>query len=340
MTGIIVTVGPMIATEKEINIILSKHVSNFWINYGLKKDSLKYLRQLNAVREKKQIPLYIYLELPGSRCRHSKIKGSFIEDETLFIYDENDNIEDIDKHYMTMSGLRKVIDEFQIGEKIYYEDGLYIFSIKKIDVEKKRLEVSCDLCCKDKCIITEGSAVSFDGTEKNYEVIRDIDRSFLKKIKEEKMIPDFIAVSFCKNSNDVENVKKEIENILGKKIKLLVKIQNYSAVKNIKEIISCADGIVIERGDLIYVLNDQLPYMQQTIIEMARQENKTVIVASGFMSEFSRTSTINRSEQSDVYRLKEERGDFLLLTKETGKAPHALATIDEINKILSSGDII
>lgn len=336
MSGIIATVGPSIATENNINILLKKKVVDFWVNYGLQKNSFNYLSLLNKVREKKHIPLNIYLELPGSRCRHGKKKGELLEDETYFIYDKNENIDDNDEHYMVMSGLGEIINEFEIGEKIYYEDGLVIFSIKNIDIEKKRLTVICNLYSKNS-VITEGSAVSFDGIEKSYEVIRNEDRVFLKNIKEAKMIPDFIAVSFCKNDSDVKNVRNEIENILEKNIKLLVKIQNHSSVKNIEKIISCADGIVIERGDLIYVLNDQLPFVQQTIIEKARYEKKTVIVASGFMSEFSRTSTINRSEQSDVYRLQEEGGDFLLLTKETGKAPHAVATIDEINKILSSG---
>ena len=112
------------------------------------------------------------------------MKGNFLEDGTYFIYDENDNIDDNDEHYMTMSGLNKIINEFKIGEKIYYEDGLYIFSVKNIDVEKKRLNVSCDLCCKERCIITEGSAVSFDGDEKKFEIIRDVDRSFLKKLND------------------------------------------------------------------------------------------------------------------------------------------------------------
>lgn len=337
MTEIIVTVGQMIASEKEISRLLEKKVINYWVNYGLKKNSFEYIRLLHKMREKSQKPLDIYLELPGSRCRHIKKMGEIKEDETYMLYDENAK-RDGEKNYMVISGLQNIMDDLVIGEKIYYEDGLCICSIKEIDKSRKRLCISCDISCDANSMISEGSAVSFDGFDKSYEVLRDEDRNFLRRIQKDNMFPDFFVVSFCKNKDDVKKARDEITAILDSDIKLLAKIQNRSSIENIDEIITCTEGVVIERGDLLYVLDDyQLPYIQDTIIKKAKQEKRLVIVASGFMSEFSRTSIINRSEQSDVYRLKEECGDFVLLTKETGKAPHAFATIDAVQKILGLG---
>ena len=46
--------------------------------------------------------------------------------------------------------------------------------------------------------------------------------------------------------NDV----KELRNLIGSKAAIIAKIEKPSAVKNIKEIIEEADGIMIARGDL------------------------------------------------------------------------------------------
>lgn len=337
MTEIIVTVGQMIASESEISKLLKRKVTNYWVNFGLMKNSFGYICLLHKMKKASQVPLNIYLELPGSRCRHIKKIGDIKEDKTYMLYDGNAK-RDGEQNYMLMSGLQDIMDDLVIGEKIYYEDGLCICSIKQIDKNRKRLLISCDISCDANSMISEGSAVSFNGFDKSYEVLRDEDRNFLKRMQKDNMLPDFFVVSFCKNKDDVIKARNEITTILGCDIKLLAKIQNQSSVKNIDEIINSTEGVVIERGDLLYVLDDyQLPYIQHMIIEKTKQEKKIAIVASGFMSEFSRTSIMNRSEQSDVYRLKEECGDFLLLTKETGKAPHAFATIDAIQKILELG---
>lgn len=336
MTEIIATVGQMIASETEINKFLEKKVTNYWINYGLKRNSFVYISLLNKIKMKSQVPLAMYLELPGSRCRHVKQIGEILEDNIYMLYDENAK-RNGEKNCMIMSGLCDIIDDLEIGEKIYYEDGLCICSIRQIDKEKKRVLISCDISC-DASMISEGTAVSFNGVDKSYEVIRQKDKDFLEKLRKERIVPDFFVVSFCRDRNDVKTAKNKIAAIFNQDIRLLVKIQSRLSVENIDEIIDCAEGIVVERGDLIYTLNKDyyLPCVQRMIIEKAKEAKKISIVASGFMSEFSRTSIMNRSEQSDVYRLKEEGADYLLLTKETGKAPHAFATINAIQNILQS----
>lgn len=337
MTGIIATVGKVIASKDEISKLTKIKVVNYLVNYGLKYDSFKYICLLHEIKKGTQERLNVFLELPGSRCRHVKAIGEIAEDKTYMLYDECADTQG-EKNYMVMSGLYDIIDDLVVGEKIYYEDGLSIFSIKQIDKNKKRLCISCDKACDASSMISEGSAVSFDGLDKSYKVVRQNDKDFLRQLQTAKMIPDYIVLSFCKNKSDVEMARKEIETIFGQSVKILAKIQNRSSVENIDEIIDCTEGVVVERGDLIYTLEDfRLPCIQRMIIEKAKQKEKISIVASGFMSEFSRTSIMSRSEQSDVYRLKEEHGDYLLLTKETGKAPHALATVDAIQKILNVG---
>ena len=339
MTEIIATVGPAIANKNQLNKLIDKNVLDYWVNYGLKKNSLQYIRLICELKNEKQVPLKLYLELPSNRCRHVKQKGEIKEDYTYRLYDEDaDNIQG--DNYLVMSGLMNILDCLEIGEKIIYEDGLCIVSVKGLDTAKKKyISVICDKACDNSSgKITEGSAVSFDGTDKNFTIIREKDINFLKKLYHENLIPDFFSVSFCKNRNDVEQARHIIEKIFERKIRLLAKIQSNCAVEYVDEIIESTEGIVIERGDLLYTLKEgsYLPQVQHYILKKAKQRDKIAIVSSGFMSEYSRTAIMNRAEQSDVYRLYEEGGEYLLLTRETGKAPHAIATVDAIQKIMRS----
>lgn len=342
MTNIIATVGPAIARESELNKLIKKNVMDYWVNYGLKKNSHQYVQLICKLRDEKKIPLRFYFELPSNRCRHIRQHGKIKEDQTYKLYDEH--VKDMhEENYLVMGGLANIMSNLEVGEKIIYEDGLCIVSIKELDTfEKGYISVTCDKACGNfNGGITEGSAVSFDGADKEFELIREKDIYFLEQLYQENLIPDFFAISFCKNGNDVQEVRCKIEEILHRKIKVLTKIQSKCAVECIDEIIEFSDGVVVERGDLIYALQEDsyLPQIQRMILEKAKRKKKIAIVSSGFMSEYSKTSIMNRAEQSDVYRVCEEGGDFLLLTRETGKAPHAIATVDAIQKILKGDQL-
>lgn len=335
-TNVIATLGPMIASEEEIFTLINKGVTDFWIDYGLKNADI-YIRLLKNIMNKQQINLY--LDFPSSRCCHLQSKGEIVVDHEYDLYDESDVINK-DENYLTMRGLRAVLPNLEIGEKIYYNDKLYIFGIREIDEKNNRLVVSCEKMNDSTSVDSNTSNwISFDGMDKKYDILRNIDREILLRLKKKNILPDYIALSFCKDQNDVVSTRREIQGIFGKDIKILVKLQNRSSVNHIDEIITCSEGIVIDREDLVYAIEAyRLPEIQQIIIKKAKEKKKKSILCGSYMSEFSKTLNVNTAEQSDVYRVKEEGGDFILLTKETSYASHAIATVEEIYRIIR-GDI-
>lgn len=336
MPRIIATVGPMIAQEKELNKLIARGVNDYWVDNGLKQ-SFRYMRLLNKYKSTKPNSITVYLDLPSSRCRHVKLSGEIIDDRAYTIFDEKSSISKEDD-YLVMSGLQDIITHLHVGEKIYYEDGLCVFSIREINVEKSMIIAVCDkMFEKEKqSTIRVNSSISFDGEDKPYSVLRKSDLEFLTKCRDNNIKPDYIALSFCKNENDIIQAISQIR-LIFEDVLFLVKIQTREAIHRIDSIIDNSDGIVIERGDLIYLLQDfSLPFIQKLIIDKAHNSKKKSVVANGFMSEYARASLLSRAEQSDVYRLLEEGADYILLTKETGMLDHPIATIDAINMIFNS----
>lgn len=60
---------------------------------------------------------------------------------------------------------------------------------------------------------------------------------------------DYIAASFTRSKEDVIALRKFINYNGGHGIRIIAKIENIEGVENFNEILRCADGIMVARGD-------------------------------------------------------------------------------------------
>jgi pyruvate kinase len=69
------------------------------------------------------------------------------------------------------------------------------------------------------------------------------------------------------------------------------------ALKNLKEIIEASDGVMVARGDLgVQVPLEQIPAIQEAIVELCRNLNKPVIVASQLLESMVEYPPLTRAE--------------------------------------------
>ena len=61
---------------------------------------------------------------------------------------------------------------------------------------------------------------------------------------------DFIAVSFVKSSDVINNLKSYVMSRADKVIEIIAKVESYDSVPNIQEIVDASDAIMVARGDL------------------------------------------------------------------------------------------
>ena len=61
---------------------------------------------------------------------------------------------------------------------------------------------------------------------------------------------DFIAVSFVKGPDVINNLKSYLASRAGGSIEVIAKVESYDSVPNIPEIVAASDAVMVARGDL------------------------------------------------------------------------------------------
>ena len=99
---------------------------------------------------------------------------------------------------------------------------------------------------------------------------------------------------------------------------VIAKIESIDSLKNLEEIIRASDGAMVARGDMgAQVPLEQVPSIQQKIVQLCRQLNKPVIVASQLLESMIEYPTPTRAEVADVSEAVRQRADALMLSGES-----------------------
>jgi pyruvate kinase len=104
-------------------------------------------------------------------------------------------------------------------------------------------------------------------------------------------------------------------NDVFRSIKVVAKIESLESLHNLEEIVKASDGIMVARGDLgVEIPLEQIPTVQEDIINICRQQNKPVIVASQLLQSMVEYPTPTRAEVKNnlyIYDDHKPRSEFL-----------------------------
>ena len=146
---------------------------------------------------------------------------------------------------------------------------------------------------------------------------------------------DYIAVSFPRSAEDIENARGLIL-AAGGGAGVIAKIERAEALDSAPDLIAASDCIMIARGDLGVEIGDaRLPPAQKHLIATARSQHRAVITATQMMESMIEHSMPTRAEVFDVANAVLDGTDAVMLSGETSvglnpdKAVAAMARICE-----------
>jgi pyruvate kinase len=144
---------------------------------------------------------------------------------------------------------------------------------------------------------------------------------------------DYIAVSFVGKPEDVLECRKIIKSFGGTQ-KIIAKIERAVALTMLDDIVAVTDAVMVARGDLgNEVPLEQIPFVQDRIIESSKRLHKPVIVATQMLLSMVESDTPTRAEVADVTTALLEGADAVMLSEESAKGHYPVQAVAMMAKI-------
>ena len=244
----------------------------------------------------------------------------------LFTLTTEDIVGDESKVSITYAGL---VEDVQVGSTILVDDGLIGLKVK----EKKGKEIVCTVINGGE--LGERKGVNVPNVPVRLPAITDKDREDIRFGVEQEI--DFIAASFVRNAECILEIKAFLRECGAPYIPIIAKIENAEGIKNIDEIIRCADGIMVARGDLgVEIPAEEVPYLQKMMIQKCNDNYKPVITATQMLDSMIRNPRPTRAEVTDVANAVYDGTDAVMLSGETAQGKYPLEALQMMVHIVEN----
>jgi len=147
---------------------------------------------------------------------------------------------------------------------------------------------------------------------------------------------DYLALSFVRQADDVEALRKEIARHNGHQ-QIISKIETAAAIEVIDEIIAASDAILVARGDLgVEMELARVPLLQKSITRQSRLAAKPVIIATEMLQSMVESPTPTRAEVSDIANAVLDKADAVMLSAETAIGRFPVGAVQTMSNIIAA----
>jgi pyruvate kinase len=324
-TKIVATLGPSSSTTSVIRDLYNAGVDVFRLNFshGNHEIHKKNASIIRSIEQESFRYVAIMMDLQGPKIRIGVFEDGqvLLRNGAKFILDNNSNLGSSMRVTLPHP---EIFRHIKAGVEILLDDGKIRLLVT--DNSDHRIEtkvITGGVLSNKKGVHIPNVLLPIDAlTEKDKEDIR------LAKI----IGADYIAVSFVQKSEDIKQVRGFVED----NVKIIAKIEQPEAVKNLDSIIMEADAIMIARGDLGVALPvEMIPCVQRKIVTQCRMHKKPVIVATQMMESMIQNPIPTRAEVSDVATAVYQGADAVMLSAESASGKFPVEAVNIMNKVIT-----
>ncbi len=327
-TKIVGTIGP--ASENRLEELFEAGLNVTRINYshGSWDEQAEKTETIRKLRQELDIPVALLLDMQGPEIRtgmlvSGKNEKIILEDGQKFTLVNEDIVGDKDKVSVSYKELYK---DIKVGAKVLIDDGAIELVVDEI--------VDKDIVCT----VVHGNGlgsrktINLPGTPVRLPALKDKDIADLKTACEHDY--DFVAMSFTRNKDDIEQVRKVLDENGGKDIKIITKVENVEGLEHMEEIVENADAQMIARGDMATETDfTEPPVMQKKFIKLSNKANKPAITATQMLESMTHQPLPTRAEASDVANAIYDRTSAVMLSGECAMGDYPVECVKTMVKI-------
>ncbi len=328
-TKIICTLGPATDDENILRELMLNGMDVARVNMSHQDHHTHKVRidSVKKLRSELDMPIAVLLDTKGPEIR----TGDFAEKVILkagqkFTLTTEDVPGDQTKCSITFKELPNDVD---VGTKILIDDGLIELEVKS----KTQTEIVCTVINGGP--VSSHKGINVPGVFLSLPFLSEQDKADLKFGVEQDV--DFVAASFTRNANDINEMRAELEKYGGNKIRIIAKIENKDGVDNIDEILRVSDGIMVARGDLgVEIPIADVPVIQKKLIRKTRNSDKPVITATQMLDSMIKNPRPTRAETTDVANAIYDGTSVIMLSGETAAGAFPVEAVKTMANIAES----
>ncbi|XP_019191385.1 PREDICTED: pyruvate kinase isozyme A, chloroplastic-like [Ipomoea nil] len=333
-TKLVCTIGPATCGFEQLEAlaVAGMNVARINMCHGTREWHRMVIERVRRLNEEKGFAVAIMMDTEGSEIHMGDLGGASsakAEDGEIWTFSVR-AFESTQPERTINVNYDGFAEDVKVGDDLLVDGGMVRFEV----IEKIGPDVKC--LCTDPGLLLPRANLTFwrDGKlvrERNAMLPTvsskdwlDIDFGITEGV-------EFIAVSFVKSAEVINHLKSYIKaRARDSDIAVIAKIESIDSLKNLEEIIQVSDGAMVARGDLgAQIPLEQVPSEQEKIVQLCRQLNKPVIVASQLLESMIEYPIPTRAEVADVSEAVRQRADALMLSGESamGQYPDKALTV-------------
>lgn len=326
-TKIICTMGP--ATDNiEVLRAMARagmNVARFNFSHGSHEEHKQRIDRVKAVREEYNLPIALLLDTKGPEIRTGDMQDGkiFLKKGEQIRLTPRACLGTPSKISITYPDLYQ---DVQAGTSILIDDGLIELRVEQTQEQ--------DILCR---VLNDGAVSNHKGinvpdVHLSIPYLSDKDKSDIQFGIEQGV--DFIAASFVRTADDVQQLRMLLDENGGAHINIIAKIENQQGVENIDGIVSLADGVMIARGDMgVEIPAEDVPPIQKMLIKKVASAGKQVITATQMLDSMMKNPRPTRAEVTDVANAIYDGTGAIMLSGETAAGLYPVEAVTMMARI-------
>ncbi len=321
---IIATLGPSSNTPEVIRDLALAGSDVFRLNmsHGSQVDKAEIYAHIRALEEELQRPICILADLQGPKLRcgvFANPEGEILQEGQDFVLDLDPEPGDVRRVCVPHP---EIFAALEPGAELLVNDGNIRLTVHDVTPDSARTKVQVG------GRISNRKGVNVPSVTLPLSALTEKDRSDLEFACE--LGVDWIALSFVQRPEDIDMAR----DLIGKRAKIMAKIEKPAALQSIDAILERSDGIMVARGDLGVELPVQsVPPVQKRLIKLARGAGKPVVVATQMMESMITAPMPTRAEVSDVATAIYEGADAVMLSAESAAGEYPVKAVRTMHDV-------
>jgi pyruvate kinase len=325
-TKIICTLGPATESPDMLRAMVLAGANVFRLN--MSHATHEWVRgivpRIRAIAKELNVIVGILMDTQGPAIRTGDLPAK-LDLKAGDIFEFTVRGEKSEEEYSVGVNYDGLIDDISVGDTVLVDNGVIHMKV----LAKEGARIRCEVLTPG--VMGNRRHINLPGVKVNLPPLTEKDIADVAVGAE--MGVDFVALSFCREPGDVDALRHELRRH-DSQARIVAKIEDQLAVKNISEIIRRTDLVMVARGDLgIECAMEELPIIQRRIVKRCITYGVPVIVATHMLESMITNPVPTRAEVTDVANAVFEEADAIMLSGETTVGKFPLKCVEALVKI-------